>query len=664
MALNGWKDAIRHLGKLEWCFAALVVLALAAQWLMPASGWTLLVQVAAVSLAVVVVWRRGMRALRAAIWRLRNRLIVAYLFIAVVPMVMLAVLALAGAWAVSGQIAAYLLSVEMDRRVVQLKTVADSLGRVAPQARIEAIRRAGFFVRDRFPGVEILLKDPAGRAVKYPEDASLPEPPAGHAESAGLLIRDRTFYVWAHSGGPRSEVVITVPVTRTFLLGMAPRLGDIQLTPLGLRPGEGREARVHAPLAEEAALAASLTGGVPQAVNMMDLPLKWGISMQAADWDRPGQPRTVFLGVATRISGPLSVMFSVDTSSTGPTMLILFTVVTLIFFLVEVTSVWIGVSLSRTITSAVHDLYQATVHIRQGDLSHRIQVTGNDQLAELGTSFNIMSGNLERLLKSEKERQRLQAELEIAREVQAQLHPKPLEGLGSLRLASVCNAARMVSGDYFDYQAVSESQLAMALGDVAGKGISAALLMATLQSAMRSQLRQCIETAKAAAVGQGSGYGAPKVSTEKLVSNLNQQLYASTAPEKYATFCFCVFDDASGQLTYTNAGHLPPLLIRRGEAIHLDTNGMVVGAFPFARYGESKLTLEQGDLLVLYTDGITEPENAYGEEFGEARLIELLIANAERPETEIAALVVEEVVKWTASGELQDDMTMLLARKV
>ena len=105
---------------------------------------------------------------------------------------------------------------------------------------------------------------------------------------------------------------------------------------------------------------------------------------------------------------------------------------------------------------------------------------GNDQLAELSRSFNRMTENLGQLLEGEKERQRLRAELEIAREVQSQLHPKPIQGLGSLRLDSVCEAARMVSGDYYDYQKISENQLALAIGDVAGKGISAALLMATL----------------------------------------------------------------------------------------------------------------------------------------------------------------------------------------
>jgi sigma-B regulation protein RsbU (phosphoserine phosphatase) len=188
--------------------------------------------------------------------------------------------------------------------------------------------------------------------------------------------------------------------------------------------------------------------------------------------------------------------------------------------------------------------------------------------------------------------------------------------------------------------------------------------MATLQAAMRSQLRHCMDTAAAAAVGQGSGYGAPRVSTAKLVSNLNQQLHASTAPEKYATFFFSVYDDAAEELTYTNAGHLPPILMRGGEATLLDTNGMVVGAFPFAKYGESKLKLEPGDLLVFYTDGITEPENEYGEQFGEERLIELLKEHAGQDGAEVAARVVEEVMKWTASPELQDDMTMLVAKKV
>jgi len=662
MAFAVWLKTLRTAGKLELVFAAGAAASLAAQWAAPGRGWVALLELATLAVGLLLVWRYGLRAVRRLLWRLRNRLIVAYVFIAAVPMLMLAVLTLAGAWVVSGQIAAYLLSVEMGRRVNSLEMTASSLARAEPKVRVEAVKRAGFFIRDRFPGAEILLKDEMGREVRYPDNARLPHPPEGHGERAGLLIREGHFYLWAHAGGAGSEVVIVAPVTRAFLQGLAPGLGVVQLTPFSIGPGGVRamEVSLHPALPEEPPVAAA----IPEPANVLDLPLKWGVSVPATIWEEPGREAAVFLGAATRISGPLRIMFSVDTSSSGPTMLVLFTTALIVFFIVEISSIWIGVSLSRTITSAVNDLYEATVRIRGGDLSHRILVTGNDQLAELGTSFNIMAGNLERLLQAEKERQRLQAELEIAREVQSQLLPKPITSFGSLRLACVCNAARMVSGDYFDYQPVGAGRLALALGDVAGKGISAALLMATLQSAMRSQLRQCMEEEGAALAGGGDGYGRRAISTARLVSNLNQQLYASTAPEKYATFFFSVYDEAAAELAYTNAGHLPPLLVRGGEVMRLETNGMVVGCFAGARYGESRLKLEPGDLLVCYTDGVTEPENAYGEMFGEPRLCELLAEHAAMDMEELGRRIQEEVARWTGSTELQDDFTLLLVRKV
>jgi phosphoserine phosphatase RsbU/P len=148
-----------------------------------------------------------------------------------------------------------------------------------------------------------------------------------------------------------------------------------------------------------------------------------------------------------------------------------------------------------------------------------------------------------------------------------------------------------------------------------------------------------------------------------MVSELNQQLYATTSPEKYATFFFAIYDQATGVITYTNAGHLQPVLIRDGAPTRLDVNGTVVGAFPFSKYEESKLTLQSGDLLVCYTDGISEPENEYGEMFGEERLIELVAKNAARDDARIIESVMEAVRQWTGVPELSDDMTLLLARR-
>jgi len=154
-----------------------------------------------------------------------------------------------------------------------------------------------------------------------------------------------------------------------------------------------------------------------------------------------------------------------------------------------------------------------------------------------------------------------------------------------------------------------------------------------------------------------------RFSTARMVSELNQQLYATTSAEKYATFFFAIYDQQTGLLTYTNAGHLKPVLIRDGAPTMLDVNGLMVGAFPFATYDESKIALSSGDLLVCYSDGVTEPENEYGEMFGEERLIELVAKNADRDEAQIIETVMESVREWTGVPELSDDMTVLLARK-
>ncbi|MBM3727375.1 MAG: HAMP domain-containing protein [Acidobacteria bacterium] len=331
-----------------------------------------------------------------------------------------------------------------------------------------------------------------------------------------------------------------------------------------------------------------------------------------------------------------------------------------LLLLVELVALVIGVSLTRTITRAVHHLYDGTERVKEGDFSHRVAVSGTDQLASLTRSFNSMTENLERLVKVAKEKERIQADLEIAMEVQSQLYPRSVPSVEGLRITALRQPARMVSGDYYDYPQLAEDKLAIAIGDVAGKGISAALLMATLQSSVRAQIRSCLELARAT---PGNGHGHHILPTSDLVAKLNQQLHADTAPEKYATVFFSVYDAATSVLTYTNAGHLAPILVRNGTASRLGLDGMVVGLFPKAVYGESRLEFEPGDLLVMFTDGVSEPENEYEEMFGEERLIDLVTRNAHLPEEEIGQLVKEAVEHWTGSSEWQDDFTMLLVRR-
>ena len=196
-----------------------------------------------------------------------------------------------------------------------------------------------------------------------------------------------------------------------------------------------------------------------------------------------------------------------------------------------------------------------------------------------------MTQNLERLLAVAKEKERMQAEIEIAQGVQDQLYPKAPPVFESLRVLGMCDPARMVSGDYYDYQLV-DGKLAIAIGDVAGKGISAALVDGDHSSGHAHGVAGFRRRWRPSMNGQ-------RFSTARMVSELNQQLHATTSPEKYATFFFAIYDQATGLLTYTNAGHLQPVLFRDGAATPLDVNGTVVGAFPFSKYEESKLELQQ-----------------------------------------------------------------------
>lgn len=645
-AKKGWT-----LGWAEKAFlGALSVLAVL-EWAGQLQGLRMISLLACSFFGVLVLTRLGLLAMRRAIWRLRDRLMVTYVFIAVVPLVLLSLFAELGAWALSSQIGVFLLNAEMDRRMNSLRMGAESLAHSDMAMRKETLSQADY-LRGRYPGLEILIRDDRGAELRYPESSSIKSPPKGFGETSGIVIKDGRYHIWAHSVLPGSEVVLVMPVTKAFLQGLVPHIGDVTLINYSGR--DTHMTRIHPPIPGEP----HAEGGIPPAANFLDVYLQYGVQKSAAVWESPQSQTIVMLGMRTRISGIFNLLFNQESWRDQQSLLEIVIGAAVIAVFVVLLAVFVGISLTRAITDAVQKLYEGTERVREGDLAHRIEVRGQDQLADLGHSFNAMTENLERLLKSEKERQRLQAELEIAREVQAQLHPKGMPKLKSLSLASVCDAARMVSGDYYDYQQMSDHTIALAIGDIAGKGISAALLMATLQSAMRSQLRHCQEIA---ALG---GDGLSAFSTAKLVSNLNQQIYASTAPEKYATFFFSIYDDQSGVLTYTNAGHLSPLLVRNGEVILLDSNGTVVGAFPRVPYNESQIRLESGDLLVCYTDGITEPENEYGEMFGEERLIEVVKRNCERDSSSVADAVVRAVRDWTSSPELQDDMTLVVARKV
>ena len=649
-----FKTTLEWLGRVGIAFCVLLLLYVALGWLAPQSGFRLAVGIGLLIAGVWLAIRLIRRAARQTIWRLRNRLLVTYLFISGVPILLVAGLATMGGYSLVSQLAVYLVTTELERRIGSLASVADSVARTDPESRPAVMERTiDLFYRDRYPGIEVLLREAGGRQIRYPEGAMPPAPLPGWEPTSGVLARDGRFYLWTYGKTSTGDITITAPITRALLASLVPNLG---LVDAGRTPN-GPVATI-----EEARGLTSAT--LPPAANRLDPDVVWFATLPADDWAHPGNgSEGFFIAVRSRVSAVLGAVFNRKADLAQGVLQFGLILGVIVFVIVEIVSWIIGIGMTRTITGAVHHLYEGTQKVIEGDFSHRIEVDGNDQLAELGRSFNRMTENLERLLVVAKEKERLQSEIEIAREVQNQLFPREVPELRTLRVKAVCQPARMVSGDYYDYEAISDGQIALAIADVAGKGISAALLMAALQSSLRAQLQSVLEAVPALA-GGGSGPPTATVSTSQFVSSLNRQLYATTSAEKYATFCMGVYDEDTSAFTYTNAGHLPPLLVRDGEVEKLEVNGTVVGAFPFALYDESRLKLRSGDLLVFYTDGITEPENAYGEMFGEERLMILLAQNAHHDEDKIIEIVLDGVRQWTASDELQDDMTLLLARRV
>ncbi len=651
------------LKRLVWVdriFGVLVLLYILLIFIAPASGWMALTQLLLFIFGFWIVVRLIRVWGRRAIWRLRNRLIVTYLFIAVVPVILILTLASVALYALTSQVAMYLVTSELDRRVQSLQEVSQRVLESDRAGRPDVMRRmAELFYKDKFPGIQMILRTGVG-VTRYPTDGTFPLPLDGWGDTSGVVQKDGEFYTWSHAKLAEGDFTVIAPLSREYLSKMVPNLGVVQF--LLVRPSTAGKShlKIGDSYVEVQKDSTPPTEPLPPKANSLDVEISWPSPVSIEMWDSSGHQTNSLLLVRSRPSAVYAALFSRMTAGVQGLVPVVLLALAIAFLIVELVALVIGITMTRTITNTVHHLYEGTQRVMHGDFSHRIEVTGSHQLGELGNSFNQMTSRIEELLVVAKEKERLQSEIEIAREVQNQLYPKKVPEIRTLRLTAVCKPARMVSGDYFDYECVRESKVAIAVGDVAGKGISAALLMATLQSALRTELRGSMEAA-AAAAGNGSHVSA--ISTSTLVSHLNSQLYAYTAPEKYATFYLAMYDEPTSTLMYTNAGHLPPVLIRDGVATRLNVDGTVVGAFPFAQYDESRLDLKPGDLLVCFTDGVSEPENEYGEMFGEDRLVELVMRNSHRGEEQIIQSVIEAVEQWTGSPELQDDLTLLLARR-
>ena len=353
--------------------------------------------------------------------------------------------------------------------------------------------------------------------------------------------------------------------------------------------------------------------------------------------------------------------------------------VAIVFLVLELLALFAAGWMTRAVTGTVHKLYRATEYIKRGDFSHRVSVRSHDQLGELAGAYNDMAANIETLLAERVERERLEREIEIAAEVQAQLFPRAVPKLASAEIAAECRAARGVAGDYYDYVEIAPGFIALALGDVSGKGLSASLVMSNLQASLRAQTTILAErlrmaertTAMASVGGQASDVAAPRGVTgvdqpravEEMVANINTQLEQSTDANRFVTLFLALYDDHTRRLRYTNAGHNAPFLLRAdGTHERLDTGGTVVGAFDFARYEEAAVTLAADDLLLIFSDGISEAQNTDGEEYGEARLLQFARQHRTRSADDLRRAIFDQIEHWSGGRERGDDQTIVILK--
>ena len=603
------------------------------------------------------------------LWSLRNRLIVAGLFIALVPVLLLVLLAVRSASILYSQLASYLLYEDVQRRKDMLADIAEHIAaahgallRGTTEEEAERILAAqSHAVHDReLPGLSI----------EFSDDVTLLHAIASKRQAfAGLVQQEKPF---SCGNGNKEQcflaivsmramqdrhglriVTLRVPVNDRLLATVAPDLGAIQLNLMEPYTGGAQQgvlyttdsgakyATTHRIVAQNRSLQPALLW-IDPAVNVVSR-----LDSIYVGSDGKVQPVHPVLAVFSARDSQLSGRMFSSLGELRDTYLILFVLILIAFFVIWAAALITGLALTRQITKAIDELYRATQFVQAGDLSHRVRIERRDQLGVLGESFNLMTSSISNLIEEQKQRQRLENEISIAREVQDQLFPRTLPKIPGVEIEAICKAARAVSGDYYDFIQLSPTHLAIAIADISGKGISAALLMASLQAALRSQVLVA---------------GSETMSTAELVSRLNKHLVRNTGDDRFATFFIAVYDSATRNLRYTNAGHLPSFLISKDSALHLDKGGMVLGVVEDYCYEEGAVIVPPDSLLVGYSDGLVEPENVYGEEFGIRRLQQAAVHVQGATPQVVAESLMTAAEEWAGTPEQADDMTVIVAR--
>jgi len=577
------------------------------------------------------------------------RLLVSHLLTGLVPVVLLAIF-----WGLSSylsvnsdraQLAARQLEGEADRLGEQLsaglESEADASGLVAWARALDRTR----------PGTRLWIResvDSGAAQSATPErwERAWGDPIAGEdrlptwpdsALAEGILLVEGRAFLGAIRKDPArdpSAAIVLVPLRSVLNDEIAPSLDAsafldtrIDITPTGslITINPDSVSRSVVPSEAESSMGAAI-------VTVLQ--------MDDGEWSLRKPLLRAHVGLAAALRG-LTKNLSENPANLIP--LIFLGGVAFLFVLVEVLTLGMVMSMGRSITRALGAIHQGTTRLREGNLRYRIPIEGHDDLWEVADSFNRMAENLEQARDLEIEQERLEGELALARQIQARLLPGEAPVLPRTELAGMSLPAREVGGDYYDFLRLPDGRLGLIIADVSGKGIPAALLMSSFRASLLSQR-----------LTEGPA---------AILSRLNEFLHRSVEPGRFVTAFLGVFDLDTGKLRYCNAGHNPPYVLSAdGSVKTLREGGLVLGLFRESDYEEVEVSLEVGDTLALFTDGVTEAQNAEEELWGEERLLDLLQAHQKSPCRRIVGEILTELRRFAGDEPQSDDITLLLAR--
>ena len=618
------------------------------------------------------VWRLFVLVKRRLLWRVRRKLILSYIFIGVVPTLLIIAFFLLGASAITMNVSAYLFKdgyddIMSDARLIAQAAAAEIARNPATTA--ETIARVHRNAAQTYRGITLVFvplapgappSAHAGRWEHVPVPAMIPE-----------WLRERSDAFAGSVAVPlpdspgEAELVVRAAVPAAvkgrrlgFVIADVPIDGEMLDALYEETRVRGTSVRLRRDGAGAGPVATTLNDVASRQPNQLALFSKSVGFFDTRDWDTGADRRATISmtyrlrDLYTRLSGAQSAQFQAMTL--GEAFLLMLVVIAVLFLIIEAVALVMGLALARSITSSIHELFMGTERVRQGEFTHRIDIRTKDQLGELADSFNQMTGSIENLLQTAAEKKRLEEELRIARQIQMSLLPRGPLDMPGLGVTALCVPAREVGGDYYDFFRLGNGRLGVLIADVSGKGTSAALYMAELKGLVLS-LSEIYE------------------SPRQLLIEVNRIISENLDSRSFITMTYAVLDLPQRTMTFARAGHTPliylPFAAGRQTAQVLVPSGMVLGlrivgaAEKFAQLlEEDRINLETGDVIVFYTDGITEAMNAESDLFGDSRLSQIVEEHGHLDSGELRERILREIEAFVGSADQHDDMTMILLK--